>query len=472
MKKLLFALLVTSISFSQELVKSIPLSISKKSDVFQVVDTQKKQVLLFFSNKEGVKTIRFNENFELQDSLTGNRPYKEYSDIIGYSISNNKYYSYWASTDCKDIAYQCFDFENKKIDFKTYQLEFVKEKPIEKITVNNIFYLITIIKNTSILNLYIFKEGQMEKKSIDLTDKTFIDWENKKTNLWEIVSVPNNTQPPLAIQNILNETPPSLTFSASKRKAYVNGSNLIFTFDNNSKFTQLLNLNLDTFSATQKSFSKPYMEESEYANDEHNSFLLNDKLIQMKLRSTEMHISIKDLEGNEIKTLDAFAEQEIPFKNSEIIQENGKISNTRILDKSNQLLRKIYNLNPSISCYTLNDKTYLTLGSVSMEQNNNAMMYGGMIGGFTGVLIAAAISSNYSVNNLNSYKDRKIVYINCLFDSNFNHIDGAIKRLAFDELRAFDEKKGLSYETVFKFNNALFFGGYNGENYSFYKFND
>jgi hypothetical protein len=214
------------------------------------------------------------------------------------------------------------------------------------------------------------------------------------------------------------------------------------------------------------------MEESEYANDEHNSFLLNDQLIQMKLRSTEMHISIKDLEGNEIKTLDAFAEQEIPFKNSEIIQENGKISNTRILDKSNQLLRKIYNLNPSISCYRLNDKTYLTLGSVSMEQNNNAMMYGGMIGGFTGALIATAISSNYSVNNLNSYKDRKVVYINCLFDSNFNHIDGAIKRLAFDELRAFDEKKGLTYETVFKFNNALFFGGYNGANYSFYKFND
>jgi len=191
------------------------------------------------------------------------------------------------------------------------------------------------------------------------------------------------------------------------------------------------------------------MEESEYANDEHNSFLLNDKLIQMKLRSSEMHISIKDLEGNEIKTLDAFSDVEIPFKNSEIIQENGKVSNTRILDKSNQLLRKIYNLNPSISCYTLNDKIYLTLGSVSIEQNNNAMMYGGMFG-VTGVLIAAAISSNYSVNNLNSYKDRKVCYINCLFDSNFNHIDGTMKKLAFDELRAFDEKKDFLMKLFLK----------------------
>jgi hypothetical protein len=115
MKKLLVALLITSFSFSQELLKSIPLKIAKKSEVFQVVDQEKKQVLLFFSNKDGVKTLLFDNNLEFQDSLSGNRPYQEYDDIIGYSISNNK-----------EIAYQCFDFENKKIDFKTYQLEFIK----------------------------------------------------------------------------------------------------------------------------------------------------------------------------------------------------------------------------------------------------------------------------------------------------------------------------------------------------------
>ena len=120
MKKLLFALLITSISFSQQLVKTMNLKLPKKSDVFQVIDSEKKQVLLFFSNKNGVKTIRLNENFEVQDSLSGNRPYDEYDDIIGYSTSNNKYYSYWASSNNKDIAYQCFDFENKKIDFKTF----------------------------------------------------------------------------------------------------------------------------------------------------------------------------------------------------------------------------------------------------------------------------------------------------------------------------------------------------------------
>jgi hypothetical protein len=475
MKKLLFALLITTFSFSQELVKSIPIKIAKKSEVFQVVDQEKKQVLLFFSNKDGVKTLLFDNNLEFQDSLSGNRPYQEYDDIIGYSISNNKYYSYWASSNNKEIAYQCFDFENKKIDFKTYQLEFTKEKPIEKITVNNIFYLITILKNTSKLNFYVFKDGQMEKKTIDLSDKRFIDDENKRTDLWSILNVSTAFEPALSIQNILSETPPSLTFSANKRKAFTNGNNLIFTFDNNQNFTQMLNFNLSDFSVSQKSFPQPYLEQTEFNSTDCNSFLLKDKIVQMKINSDKMILSIKDLEGTELKNFSLLADKEIDFKNSEIIQENGRIKNTRILENSNQLLRKIYNQNPSISCYENENKIYLTLGSVSLVQNNNAIMYGGMIGGFTGALIGAAISSNYSVNNLNSYKDRKVVYVNCLFDNDFNHIDGAIKKLSFDELRVFADKNDFfTNETVFKFNNFLYLGSYNGvtKNYSFYKFND
>jgi hypothetical protein len=466
--------LCCSIAFSQQLVKTMNLKLPKKSDVFQVIDSEKKQVLLFFSNKEGVKTIRLNENFELQDSLTGNRPYDEYDDIIGYSTSNNKYYSYWASSNNKDIAYQCFDFENKKIDFKTYKLDFIKEKPIERITVNNVFYLITILKNTSILNFYVFKDGQMEKKTIDLSDKTFINWESKKVNLWDILNYFTGFQPPLSLQNILNETPPSLTFSANKRKAYVNGSHLIFTFDENKGFTQMLNFNLNDFTVQQKSYTQPFVQETEFGGLESNSFLLNDKIVLMKLNSDVMQLSIKDLEGNELKAYDAYSEKEISFKNSEIIQENGRIKNTRILDNSNQLLRKIYNLNPSISCYTQNDRTYLTIGSVSMLQNNNAAVYGGMFG-VTGVLIGMAISSNYSVNNLNAYQNRKVVYINCLFDNDFNHIDGKLKKLAFDELRVFaDNNDNLVCQTVFKLNAALYYGGYDREKgtYSFYKFND
>ena len=116
----------------------------------------------------------------------------------------------------------------------------------------------------------------------------------------------------------------------------------------------------------------------------------------------------------------------------------------------------------------------MVIGGVSLAENN-AALYGAMLGGFTGALIGSAISSNYSMNNLNSYKDRKVVYINCLFDNNFNHLEGDVKKTAFDELRAFSEtKSNLIARVLFKFNNALYYGAYDKEpgTYSFYKFND
>jgi hypothetical protein len=477
MKKILVTLLVLSSlnTFAQTLTQSVPLNVSKKSDVFQVVEEDKKQISLFFNDKLKVRTVRFDEKFNIIDSLSSDRPSKDYDDIIGYSISGNKYYSYWSSSNNKEIASQCFDFEGKKVSMNTHTLEFVKEKPIKKITVNNVFYLITIVKNTSVLNFYVFKDGKMEKKSVDLPSKNFVTYDNQRTNLWEILTEATDFEPSLSVQNILEETPPSLAFSANRRKTYVEDNSLIFTFDNNTSFTQFLTINLLDFTFTLTSYTQPYIEQMEFDEIKSNSFLINDHIVQVKLNSGVMYISVNDLDGNELKKFSIFSEKEISFKNSEIIQENGSIKNTRVLDKSNQLMRKISSLNPSISCYSFDDKIYLTIGGVSLVQNNSAIMYGGMIGGLTGALIGAALSSNYSMNNLNSYKKRKVVYINCQFDQEFNHIKGDIKKLAFDELRAFsDEHSELECQTVFKMNSTLYLGGYSKESksYSFYSFND
>lgn len=475
MKKIAFLLLLSAVNcISQNLAKSISLNYSRKNDVFQIVEENKKQVSLFLSDRYKARAIRFDENFNFIDSLSTDRPSKEYDDVIGYSISGNKYYSYWSSSNNKEIASQCFDFDGKKVAISTFKLEFSKEKPIERITINNIFYLVTIVKHSSILNFYVFNDGKMEKKTIDLSSRNFVSYDNQKVSLWEIISEVTDFDNGLSVQNILEETPPSLTFSANKKKAYVKNNQLIFTFDNNKGFTQLITINTTDFTYEVKSYAQPYIEPTEFDMAQSNSFLLKDRLIQIKLNTQLLYISVKDLAGNELKTFTALADKEIDFKNSDIIQENGSIRNTRILDKSSQLLRKVSNLNPSLSCYSYNDKIYFTLGAVSLVQNNGAL-YGAMIGGMAGAIIGAAVSSNYSVNNLNSYNSRKVVYINCLFDSEFNHIDGEVKKLAFDELRAFaDDKQDLASQTVFKMNSKLYFGGYNKttRTYSFYSFND
>jgi hypothetical protein len=127
--------------------------------------------------------------------------------------------------------------------------------------------------------------------------------------------------------------------------------------------------------------------------------------------------------------------------------------------------------NPAISCYFDNDTYYLTLGSVTEVQNNNAM-YGGMFG-LAGVLLSYALTSNYTMNNIQSYNNRIVVYINCLFDENFNHKNGEKKQLAFDKLRLFVANSAFTNNVAFKLNNKLIYGGSNSsKKFVFYSFSD
>lgn len=465
------------------MVKSTTLNISRKADVFQVVEENKKQVSLFFSAKKNVLSVRFDENFNVIDSLTTEKPQKDYEDIVGYSISGSRYYTYWSSSNGKELLSQCFDFETKKTESKSISLPVDKEKIIKKITVNNVFYIISILKGSGILNFYILKDGTLDKKSVDLSSQRFLGRDSKAATLWDIVSSSTTFEMPYSFQTISNESPPSLTFSANKRKLYVYENKLMFTLDNNRRFTQTFTVDLNNFSASVKMFTQPiFPEDSGIFNEDgqlvasyydSNSFFLNNKMVQIKINPAYMKLSVKNFEGEEIKELQ-INNQEISFKNSDIYQENGSVASLRILDKSSQLLRKINGINPSVSLYETDQKIYMILGGVSNIQQNNAMMYGGMFGA-SGVLIGMALSSNYSMNNLNSYKQRKVVYINCLFDGNFNHVDGEVKKTAFDNVRAFSEaNEKLTSPVLFKLNSSLYYGGFDQESgkYSFYKFND
>lgn len=470
-------------SFSQEMVKGVSLNISKNAEVFQIVEESKRQVSLFFSAKINVLSVRFDQNFNVIDSLTTPKPSKDYDDIIGYSLSGNKYYTYWSNSNGKELLSQCFDFDAKKVTSKAFTIPLEKERIIKRITVNNVFYIITILKGTGIFNFYVIKDAAVEKKSVDLSAKRFLGKDDKVTTLWDIVSRSTSFEMPYSFQTISTETPPSLALSANKHKIYVFGNKLIFTLDDNRRFTQTIIVDLADFSSSTKMFMQPSFPEDTKIADENgqsadysydsNSFFLTDKMIQIKDNSDFMKLSVKNIEGQELKNF-LINNQEISFKNSDINQENGSVKSSRVLDKSSQLLRKISDINPAVSLYEADQKIYMIIGGVSDVQQNSAMMIGGMYG-ISGALIGMALSSNYSLNNLNSYKQRKVVYINCLFDTDFKHIDGEAKKTAFDNVRAFSESHdNLIAPVLFKMNSNLFYGGFDKEtgNYSFFKFND
>lgn len=478
-KILLASLFLNSLcSFSQDIVKEFDLKLEKNRDFFQVVNDSKKEVILFLNDKEKISSVRFDEKFNIKDSLTSTRPEKKYTEIIGYSQNENDYFVFWGSKDRKEINSQYFNFTNKETKTTLINLELKKEKIIKELTINNVFYLITIVKNTSILKFYISdKNGNLNEKTVDLSHLEF------KNNLNQIVNLYNVLFEDFSdlIQTISNDSPPSLALSSKKLKIYTyKNDEIIFTLDNNPDLTSILKINLNDFTSNLKSIEQPKIIQDEFdlSESKSNSFLIDDKILQIKTNPTVLYLTISDQNGNRINQFKTLRDEEINYKNSDVFQEISSIHNKRTLEKPKQFIRKINNSNPGISCYSLNGLYYTVIGSSQDIASGGGMNMGtGFGGGFGSSPMSFGFMSSYTVGNLISYQKKNVVYTNCLFDSNFSHVENKINPSAFEKARLFlEENKELNENIsifskdlykdliVFKFNKSLYLGNYNKTN--------
>lgn len=479
----LILLMIGYISFSQEIVNSIPVALKKNKAVFQIVNDLTKETTIFVSDKEKVKAIRLDKEMKIMDSLSTERVnYSTYAQMIGHNGFSSNPSLFWSSPNHKEILFQPFNFKNPASSNQTYSLPLKDERVLQNFSQNDKFYMMTVLKNSDKLKLYVFDtNGKLEEKIIDLTGFRFFKSDFKKTTLYGMLEeVFYSSELPFSLQKIIPENPTSLVESSKKKKCYSNGKTIILTFDMNMDYTQLITINLESFTATEKILKKPFINATERYQLNSNSFLIDNKLYQIKSSSSELFLTIKDLEDNLIKSYEASGENPIiDFKNSNFEQEYGGTSKKRILETSSQFIRKTNNLNAGISCYKLNDNYLVTIGSVSEEEQqvSTGMIIGGMfgaVGSIAGSLIDAAIS-NPTMESFNSYANRKVVYINGLFDKEGTHVKGEIEPLAFDKIRIFfDKNTDVSSQTLYKLDNIYYLGYYdnNSKEYVIREFED
>ncbi|WP_264553001.1 hypothetical protein [Flavobacterium sp. N2038] len=477
LKKLLFsALLLNSLlSYSQDIINSTPIALKKNRDIFQIVNNEKKDVTLFLSDKIKVKAIHLNENMQIVDSVSTERPdTKTYDMMIGYNVDNTNTRLFWSSDDYEEIFAQLYDVPNHKVVTQKYTLVLKDQKILQKFSENDNFYILTFIKKSNNLKLHIFdKNGNYRERIISLGGSHFLTKDYEKTDLDGVLS--ENLLPfefPYTFEYINPEDPTSLTDGAKKRKCYFNKKQITITIDTNVDFTQVFVIDLKTFTAKEKIVKKqPIPEDRRFLNS--NSFYFNDKLYQIKTSSKLLHFTIKDLDDNILKEHSANATNPIEFKNSEIYQEGGDFGGKRTLETSAQFIRKVNNLHSGLSCYHVGENTLITFGGVSATGQSAGQTTANQFG-FIGAIIGAAFLSP-TMESFNSYANRKVVKIEGLFDSEGNNIKGDLKPLAFDKIRTFfDDNKEVSSQTLFKMQDAYYLGYYDNKTkeYTIRKFVD
>jgi hypothetical protein len=407
---------------------------------------------------------------EIVDSISTERPdRKKFTDMIGYNTNNSNTRLFWASADRSLVFSQLYDFTTRKITEDQTTLLINNEQVLQNFSSKNKFYILTIVKESNILKLHVFdQDGDHETRIIDFKNYRFYKRDNTKTDLYGVFEeslLPYENS--FALQNITTENTTSITDGAKKRKCYFDEKHLTITLDSNVDFTQIYTIDLKNFTVTEKVIQKPLIMGVLRTSLNSNSFLIDNKLYQIKTSPEQFYFTIKDLDGNLLKEYNVTTDTPIDFKNSEISVVGSDFGGTRILETSSQFIRKISKLSPGIACYHIGENTLVTLGSTSEAKQATTPMYVGA--GFIGVGISIAAAGimgyyNSTMNNFNSYSNRKVVKIDCLFDKDNSHINSELQPLAFDKIRTFfDTYTDVSSQTLFKMQNNYYLGYYDNK---------
>jgi hypothetical protein len=465
--------LIVNLTIAQEKVSSIPLITEKKTMLFEIVDTKAKELLLYQRDPVVTKVLKTNDKLQVIDTAYFETPNPLIFDqYLGHSKKNENYSVYWSNDKRDSIFYQQIDFNVDELKkSKIIVIDSKKDNFLESIAIGSNFYIITIAKKENSLTFHQFNEGDYHKKVVSFEGAIFYHSNDKSSNsIWDVFN-----DGYVGLQSITEDNIVSLTRTAILKKLYVfNDKEIIFTFDGSAFYTQFLKINMDDFSYSLQNCAKstkvPIGDFEKLSKT--NSFLCNDKLFQIISNSEFATIDIKNLKFETLKTYRIDKDKEIDFINTEVFQENYKITNKRVLDKPSQFIYRLNNLYLGLTCQFINNKYQLKFGAYSAVENPS--MYGAM-GGLVGALVVASLSSSYSSQSINSYSGRQVVYTNSVLDENLNPVKEKLKASTFDQIRQFTlNNSTLQNPMVFKFDQTTYFGGYDKKTklLSFYKFND
>ncbi len=331
---------------------------------------------------------------------------------------------------------------------------------MQNFSTNKKFYILSLENNSSTLKFHIFSDtGKYEIKKVDLSTFNFFGKKEQEENFYEILTG-STFEAFLDLTTITQSTIPTLI--SGKRKLYINEKSITFSFDINPNLTQLFNVNLDDFSCTEEQLIQPDFGDSEFQISKSNSYLINNKLFQIKSTSDRLVLNIIDSDRTISRKFESIPENVFAFNNSEMIQEQMGTNKLTVFDKTKQFIRKTNNYNPTISVFTKGESYLVTIGS-RMYIDTGASSVGPMYGA-VGALLSAAMSKKSNFYNPNPYKNFLVFYTHCLFDKNLNHIEDKVQKTAFDVARKYaDNLINQTNTTFFKFNSKIYVGSFDSQ---------
>lgn len=401
-----------TLSFSNSNLKDIYTLVNDKNDFFSIFITDAKNVYIY----------DFDNNFSIKDKKLFKNKRRKYKDIIGYSILENGDYKLYLKNKKNDFLEIHFDMGKKNSTAKEFKLLRDYETYLQSVTINNKFYLISSSKNVNGLYFYTFGSGNPKRNKIDVNKLTFLSSSGQKE---ELMSILTKSLPLLKFDE---STPNSIEVSSKKQKMYVQDETVIFTLNNNSEYTQLVKVDLKTFTASSFKLETP-LKEIKRRKKESNSHLIDNNLFTLTLSKEKFNFRITDLITKKIKKdFLVLKTDTIKFKNTPITTSYSAFKKFKELKTTKKFLRMMSNYaKPAINVQLNNNKYYVTIGGLLGDPSTRS----GNIG--SGDVFSFSNNINYSYNSYMSSSN--FIKFSSILDEKFSHLKNEKTINAFEKIK-------------------------------------
>jgi len=473
-------------TFAQTPFLSIPNDLSTRSkspnDAFTVVDAENNRFTVFLDDGKTLNGYMYSENLEPLGKFTSKGLSNFYNEIIGQTLKNGQIKLFLKNQNNKNFGSVLFDFDRKASIETEYGFKLKDEVYLQSHSYKDKFYIITVTKRSSILNVYTFNhDGKFGKKEFDFSNTFFGDRMNKQVNLFQLLTEPKNYATEGSVVKIAESNPNNIAIASNMCKIYDRGSTFILTIDEGQLFTYVFEFGMPDLTVNLKMIEKEQLPFKGIIASS-NSYLFEDKIFQISALSDTLVFTIKNIETKEeLKKIHLSKNEEITFKNGSIIQEGTSMGsdNQRELERTSQFLRKITSGDIGVAVLKINKGYQITMGGnkeISPSGGGGFMMVPTYAGGATNSMNGSFVYSyNPTFYAFSSYKFNKSTRIECLFSETFQHVTGVLPQNVFDKIRAYTlQNPKAKAENVFIMNDFFVYGKYNSkeDSYELIKFSE
>lgn len=465
--RLLIVMILTASCYSQKPFLEIDLKEMQSDwnikDAYLIEDKNTKECYTIFEEDKVTYGLKFDTNKSMVGNLKSDGVKRKYKEIVGHIVKDDKILLIQMNNKGNKFAYIQYDFKTGKTTEAEYDIKDRSDRFVESYVTSDRCIIYTTNVSSRVLKKWeYYINGTYKVKTINTASQFELNGLDDN-NLDSFLVEPDVLSLTIDMVKVNNKIPNNIVITSNPNKMYEFDNSFIWTLDGELEYTILLYFNYPNFEPKMRLIPKTQLNQK--LGGKSNSYLFEDKIAQIMSNNKELIIDIKRLNSPEIpiKTLRVEKKEDIPFKNSPILQEGSTYSfgNTREMEKTSKLLRKMSSEDNGISVYRKNDRYHVTIGGKREQVTGGAPM---MLPGFGGMPVgqfgAMTVSFNPTFYAYGMYSNTDSTRIECLFDENFNHVEGEIDENIFDRINDFKDLNDdiISVESVTYLEGKIIFG--------------